>query len=91
MKLAIGALLRSLPESALAGAGLLQFRAHGMQVITGRNDRKQQEDGATQRNQTGHRPAMANANTLRLPAPYAERGHKQQKPATVEKMLHFPD
>ena len=51
MKLAIGALLRSLPESALAGAGLLQFRAHGMQVITGRNHRKKQKDSTHQRHQ----------------------------------------
>lgn len=67
-----------LTDAALAR--LLDFRPHGVEIVSCGNDRKKQNQGASQRKQILERAVTIHTRSAARPAPQTVSGHGQQQP-----------
>lgn len=78
------------PDSTLADRGFFHLRAHGDQVVRGRNHREQDHENAAKGQQT----LQGGELPLSAPAPGAPPqpvgGQGQQQPCEIEQKFHKP-
>jgi hypothetical protein len=80
-----------LANTALAGWRFFHFGAHGVQIVSGRNHRKENDEQAPERQQAMEGISLPPLGCNSGIPPEAKGRHRQKQPEEIEQQFHYSE